>query len=306
MIKKVISGISIIFAIASCQKTDQCNYIVDYYQTVYVAEEAYYEGNYQKVFDEMNKATENCELLNQRGIYEMLIFAESSARIGEQKKAMELIRELILNGYEIDQLSNNESFQTLIGTAEWVNMEREYEALHNEYLNSINLPIRERISTMKYNDQYHRTVLSEQGINQDSIWEIINETDSINEIELKKIVETYGYPDERIIGGFKIDHQPIDPGILLFHFDDYKYWTTTLEELIKKGQAPPQSLGNFVDSYQRRIQDQKKFIYGIYDNAGEDRIVDYENLDERRVSIGLPPMKLKKSIDSLKRAFYSY
>ena len=130
--------------------------------------------------------------------------------------------------------------------------------------------------------------------------------DAINELELKRIIENYGYPDERIIGGFKIDNQPVDPGILLFHFDDYDYWTSKLKELIKKGEAPPRSLGTFVDSYKRRVPEEKKFIYGIYDNSREESIVDYDKLDERRVSIGLPPMKLKKSIDSLKRIYYGY
>lgn len=289
----------ILISIVSCQNKNECNYIENYYQTVYIAEEAYYKEDYQKVFEQMSKAEKNCELLDQIGIYEMSKYAESSARIGENEKAIELIRKLFLKGYEINQLENNDAFQNLVGSKEWIQLEKDYEDLHKEYLNSIDLDLRKKIAEMKRIDQMYRQRGEYDQQKSDSI-------DAINEPELKRIIEKYGYPDERIIGGFKIDNQPVDPGILLFHFDDYDYWTTKLKELIEKGQAPPQSLGNFVDSYQRRVPEQKKYIYGIYDNVGEESIKEYEKLDERRVSIGLAPMALKRSIDSLKKIYYGY
>lgn len=247
----------------------------------------------------MSEAEKKCELLNQRGIYEMLKYAESSAHIGEKEKAFVLIRKLLLTGYEINQLANNEAFQSIVGTDKWTELDKDYESLHKEYLSSIDLELREKIAEMKRIDQMYRQRGEYDQQKCDSI-------DAINETELKKIVENQGYPDERIIGGFKIDNQPVDPGILLFHFNDYDYWTTKLKELIEKGEAPPQSLGNFVDSYQRRVQEQKKYVYGIYDNAGEESIKKFDKLDERRVSIGLAPMRLKRSIDSLKRIYYGY
>lgn len=289
----------ILISTVSCQKKNECNYIENYYQKVYLAEEAYYKEDYQKVFEQMSEAEKSCEVLNQRGIYEMLKYAESSARIGKKDKALQLIRQLLLNGYEIDQLANNEAFQNLVVLKEWSQLEKDYQNLHNDYLNSIDLDLREKIAEMKRIDQMFRQRGEYDQQKSDSI-------DAINEPELKRIIEKYGYPDERIIGGFKIDNQPVDPGILLFHFDDYDYWTTKLKELIEKGQAPPQSLGNFVDSYQRRVPEQKKYIYGIYDNVGEESIKEYERLDERRVSIGLAPMELKRSIDSLKRIYYGF
>tara|TARA_B110001450_G_C17543228_1_gene449489 strand:+ start:31 stop:924 length:894 start_codon:yes stop_codon:yes gene_type:complete len=296
---KRIILILILISTVSCQKKNECNYIENYYQKVYLAEEAYYKEDYQKVFEQMSEAEKSCEVLNQRGIYEMLKYAESSARIGKKDKALQLIRQLLLNGYEIDQLANNEAFQNLVGLKEWSQLEKDYQNLHNEYLNSVDLELREKIAEMKRIDQMFRQRGEYDQQKSDSI-------DAINEPELKRIIEKYGYPDERIIGGFKIDNQHVDPGILLFHFDDYEYWTKKLEELIEKGEAPPQSLGNFVDSYQRRVPEQKKYIYGIYDNVGEESTKEYEKLDERRVSIGLAPMQLKRSIDSLKRKYYGY
>lgn len=307
--KKIILTLILILTI-SCQEHDNCNYIENYYQKVYLAEEAYYREDFQKVFEIMSEAEKKCELLNQRGIYEMLKYAESSARIGKKEKALELIRLLLLHGYEIDQLANNDAFTDLVGSVGWTQLENDYENIRQEYLNSIDLDLRKKIAMMEYNDQYHRRLLNEAEYSnetkKDSIWNIINKTDSINQIKLKDIVLKYGFPDERIIGGYNIDNQNVYPGILLFHFDDYDFWSVELKKLIEQGEAPPRSLGTFVDSYNRRLPEDKKFIYGIYDNVGEENIVDYENLNKRRVSIGLPPRELKRTVDSLKQIYYGY
>ncbi|PTX43474.1 hypothetical protein C8P64_2002 [Christiangramia gaetbulicola] len=295
----------IVFLLISCSGKEECSYVDDYYQLVYEAEKAYYQEDYQMVFDKMSKATSNCELINQPMIYEMVKYAESAAIIGKEDKALELLRDLILNGYTIEQLEENQAFSTIVRTENWGRIENEYSELRENYLNSINLELRDQISEMQNADQYHRQMLNHKGINRDSIWMIINKTDSINDIKFKQIIEVYGYPDQKLIGGYNIDQRQIDPGILLFHFDDYDYYTKTLKKLIIKGEAPPESLGNFVDSYQRRVQDQKKYIYGIYDNVGPDQIINFDNLDKRRKSIGLAPMELKKSIDSLKRIYYN-
>ena len=83
----------------------------------------------------------------------MLKYAESSAHIGKNDKAFQLIRQLLLNGYEIDQLANYEAFQNLVGLKEWSQLDKDYQNLHNEYLNSIDLELREKIAEMKRIDQ---------------------------------------------------------------------------------------------------------------------------------------------------------
>ncbi len=303
-VKSQLSIVIIVFISISCNSYKKCSYITDYYQLIYSAEKAYYEKNYKKVYDEMAKATKNCELINQRGIYEMLKYAESAAKIGKNNKALILIRDLISNGYKIEQLKNNEAFLKLIDTPKWEKIEKDYSKMQSEYIKTINLDLRDQISEMIDMDQYHRKMLSIRGINKDSIILLINTTDSINDIKFKKIIKKFGYPNEQIIGGYNIDNKHINPDILLFHFDDYDFYSEVLLKFINNGEALPQSLGNFVDSYQRRSQSEKKYIYGIYDNVGKDQIINYNKLDERRMSIGLSPMKLKKEIDSLKRLYF--
>ena len=304
--KQILPFLFISLFLISFTSKKENSYIKNYYQHVYLAEEAYYKKDYRTVFSEMTMATEKCEVINQSEIYEMEKYAESAARIGETKKALELIQKLILVGYEIESLKQNEAYVGIIKTSKWRKIEKEYPKLHEIYLKSINLDLRNQIFEMTSSDKYYRRLLKQTGINTDSIWKIINRTDSINDSKLKVIFEKYGYPSDKIIGGYAIDKKNVDAQILLFHFDDYDYYTKKLFELIDKGQAPPKSLGNFVDSYQRRVKDKKKFIYGMYQNVSDDQIIEHDKLDERRISIGLAPMKLQKSIDSLKKAYYGY
>ena len=46
------------------------------------------------------------------------------------------------------------------------------------------------------------------------------------------------------------------------------------------------------------------FQYGIYSNTKEDKIDDFENLDKRRIAVGLPPWQLEKDIHQLLRKKY--
>ena len=106
----------ILLLILACKKEQKCSYLKDYYQQVYLAEKAFYTKDYKAVVDLMDKACSKCELLNQRGIYEMYKYAESAARIGATQKAIELIRALLLRGYDINQLAQNEGFVPLLAT----------------------------------------------------------------------------------------------------------------------------------------------------------------------------------------------
>ena len=307
MVKKYLKSILclgiLLPLLMGCKNSKECSYITNYYQEVYRAEEAYYQKNYQQVFDILTDLSSTCDLLNQRGVYELSKFAESAAIIGEEDKAIEILQELILRGTTLDQIKGNESYTTLLQSKAWKEVEYNYDSLRTIHLQKVNVDLRQEISDMIHADQRERRLLRTT-TNKDSLWKIINRTDFINEIKFKKIIADYGYPNESIIGGYSIDNQNINPGILLFHFDDYDYWAAILRELIEKGEAPPQSLGTFVDSYQRRVDTPKRFIYGIYDNSSEADIMDFDQLDERRMSIGLRPRVVKKRIDSLKRKFY--
>lgn len=303
ILKKTYLLIIICVLLLACDSKNDCSYINDYYPIIYEAQLAYYKEDYNKAYDLFETASLKCELLNQRGIYETRKFAESAVKIGDTAKAFSLIRKMILQGSTIDELKHNQIFTSLFDKKLWLDLENESQILREEYLNKINLKLRSELSNMIYEDQKPRLELRTTK-NEDSTWILINRVDSINEIKLKNIIEKFGYPNEELIGVYNIDKSHVNPITLLFHFDDYEYWTKKLKTLIDKGDAPPNSLATFVDSYQRRVNETDRFIYGLYDNVSDEEIKDFSNLDKRRQSIGLPTMAMKKKVDSFKMLMY--
>jgi len=87
------------------------------------------------------------------------------------------------------------------------------------------------------------------------------------------------------------------------HFLEPEYFSPLLIESARKGIAPAGYAGFVVD--RKDLAERDSFTYGIYDNAEVSQIKDFKNLDKRRISVGLPPWKLKKKVDSLRSAYYS-
>jgi len=87
------------------------------------------------------------------------------------------------------------------------------------------------------------------------------------------------------------------------HFFEPDYFSPLLIESTRKGIAPPGYVGYIVD--RKDLKEKDSFTYGIYDNVDISQIKDFKNLDKRRISVGLPPWRLKKKVDSLRSAYYS-
>ena len=121
-------------------------------------------------------------------------------------------------------------------------------------------------------------------------YEKMKVTDSLNEVRMKDIFTTYGYPNEKLIG-VATSSERTDIVFLLMHFKDTAYFRPLLYEFIKKGECPPNVLGSMIDSRERGAG---MFTYGMYNNADSIEIRDFKNLDKRRTAIGLRPWKQHK------------
>lgn len=68
----------ILFGCAA-EKKSNCNYITDYYPTVYMADIEFVTGNYEKAFSLYQNAFNSCEAKNTVTYNELSNFTESSA-----------------------------------------------------------------------------------------------------------------------------------------------------------------------------------------------------------------------------------
>ena len=165
------------------------------------------------------------------------------------------------------------------------------DKIHQEYLKTVNFPLRNEIKSIMAKDQEVRL----RGIID---WKEVDSIDRIHEDRLKVIIKEFGYPDENIIGNpnFVEDDNPLGISALIMHIKDIDYWKPIFLDLIRRGKAPADIYGNLVDSLQRQTG---MYYYGIYQNITSDRIIDFDKIDERRIAVGLSTWDLREKMNEI-------
>ncbi len=276
----------------ACQEKEPCDYIEDYYQQVYQAELAYLEKDYQTAYDILKKVESQCDLLNQQMIQEPLMLARLSVILGKPEEAFPYLERMLSEGFYIETFENDEILEPLKGHEKWKELASKELDLLLAYRNQLNQDLRKEILEMNEEDQAVRINESRK--------KDMNTVDSIHKKRIKEIFKEYGYPHKGLVGKSSMGERT-DIKVLLMHFLEPEYFTPLLLESTRKGIAPPGYVGFIVD--RKNLADRDSFTYGIYDNADATQIKDFKNLDKRRISVGLPPWRLKKKVDSLRRAY---
>jgi hypothetical protein len=93
----IIILLSVLFGCSVNKKFD-CNYITDYYQTIYKADYEFETGEYQKAFELYQIAFNSCEPITTLGYNEITKFAETTAILKKYDLTFEFVRKSILSG----------------------------------------------------------------------------------------------------------------------------------------------------------------------------------------------------------------
>ena len=291
-----ILSILIIMILFSCVDKPSCNFIESYYQDVYQAELAFYEEDYQKAYDIFKEVEARCGLLNQTLIREPEMMAKLSIKVGEPQKAFPYMERMLREGMSFNTFKNNEIYNILKEYEEWDYLARNASSYEEEFNANIDQDLRAEIIAMNRLDQKVR---------QSPIDFIeMERVDSVHQKRIKEIFNQYGYPSAQLVGKNNFNQgERVDIKTLFFHFDDTIYFKPVLLKMIEDGEAPADILGNMLDSRQRS---RGFYDYGIYDNSDSTDILDFKNVDKRRVKVGLAPWKLKKRVDALRRVYYGH
>lgn len=278
------------------------NYIDNYYQYVYRAHYEYLNGNYQKAYDLLKIAESNCPLLNQTGIYEPRILAECAVSLNKPKEAIKYLEILVKDfGFKFEGLKNDSLFFSLQKNKHWKKLEKNAPKYYKEYFSRVDFNLRKELHQMNNEDQSVR--------GKDFNYDIAKITDSINQEKLKKIVsdcDCFPYYGINKIGVYDVDEFDPDIHTLIMHIniENAEYWKPIFLDLIRRGRAPADLYGSLVDNI---LRINGVFDYGIYQNVGPELINDYENLDRRRVAVGLPTRKYQDFIyDYWDKVFKKY
>ena len=277
---------------------EEYDYINNYYQFVYLAQYEYLKENYQKAYDLLKTAEKNCPLLKQMEINEPAVLAECAMRLNKPEEAVHYIEILVRDyGAKFENFKDAPLYKDIQNTRYWRKLERKAKKYHEAYLKQVNLDLRNEILKMKEEDQSVR-------INRD--YEGLKRVDSINYLKLRKIVADCDcFPDEMFpqFGNYTVDDKFFSAVIFVYHInsEDAEYWKPIFLDLIRRGRAPAEIYGFLIDS---NLRSNGVYQYGIYSNIGKDLIDDFENLDKRRIAVGLPPWQLEKDIHELIKKKY--
>lgn len=277
---------------------EEYDYINNYYQFVYQAQYEYLKENYQKAYDLLKTAEKNCPLLKQMEINEPAVLAECAMRLNKPEEAVHYLEISVRDyGVNFDSIKKGTFYKSIQSTKSWKKLERKAKKYHEAYLKQVDLNLRNEILKMMEEDQSVR-------INRD--YEGLKRVDSLNNLKFKKIVADCDcFPDEMFpqFGNYTIDDKFFHPTTFVFHIsrERAEYWKPIFLDLIRRGRAPANIYGDLIDS---NLRSNGVYLYGIYNNIGPDKIDDFENLDKRRIAVGLPPWQLRKDILELIKKKY--
>jgi hypothetical protein len=265
---------------------------------VYQAHYEYLKEDYQKAYDLLKMAEKNCPLLKQKEVNEPAVLAECAMRLNKPDEAVHYIEILVRDyGAKFENFKNTPLYKDIQNTKSWKKLERKAKKYHEAYLKQVNLDLRNEIFKMREEDQKLR-------INRD--YEGVKRVDSINDLKLRKIVADCDcFPDEMFpqFGNSMIDDEFLNFTFFAFHINREKaeYWKPIFLDLIRRGRAPANIYGDLIDS---NLRGSGGYQYGIYSGIEKDLIEDFENLDKRRIAVGLPPWQLRKDILELIKKKY--
>lgn len=295
----------VLVIVVSCKtiKNTDCNYIEDYYQTMYKADLEFETGNYTKAFELYEISFKHCEAKNTLTFNEIANFTESSAILKKFDITYEYAKKQILNGVTLNRFENNNNFIDFLSSNHGQKLIKEYNVLRKSFESNANFQLRDEIISMRQADQMYRNKDYSKNISkQDSI-------DKIHEKRLIEIFETIGYPTEKILGQNTMEY-PVNLEILLLHTKDsirMNYFVPKIREFVKNGTATPLTLGRIIDQYY--LYNDEPQIYGTYSNQNggfANIIADLKKVNNNRISIGLSPIELKKKKDSIIKVKYGF
>ena len=156
----------------------------------------------------------------------------------------------------------------------------------------LNKPLVARLDTILYYDQKYRLAFdtaAEQHMK--ALWDGMRLHDSLNEIEVIAILDKYGWPSIESVG--EMGTEPIFLVIQHARLKIQDKYLPVLRDAVKKGNAKAAWMALLEDRV--ALRHGRKQIYGSQVSGDEKGgylapMIDPDNVDERRASVGLGPL----------------
>lgn len=284
MLFQFLYCIAITICLNAC-KTASDNY-VEYYHLIRESKQHSKENDPYKALEAFDMATKKVQYVH-IGNY---IYAAAEARkIDSCEIAIHYLSKAIMQGYkyEASHLTEEEFVSRFFDCAEGSQSKQD---LKNSLISMLNNPdhginpgLKETLDSLFMIDQKIRL----DGYSTD----YMKEVDSSNISLLMKLIEKYGFPDERLVG----THTAENIFYVLLHFDsdlDNLILKDKLDDALRQGQISPQKYAWIIDRRLAWGSDQKDpYYYQMPSRKMKDLSVEeIREIDARRYQIGLKPL----------------
>lgn len=276
-------------------RSQECNYITDYYQLVYAAQVDFMEENFEKAYQKLKKAESNCKLLNIAN--EQIYLAVLSEKFGKKEDAFIYLDKLLKEGFPFEELEKKIYISSLAKYEEWNVLKEKSKEYEKHFDKRIDYELREELLEL---NNYHNELFRPNYHPS-----IIKKLDSLIEKRLKIMLTSKGYPVPELIG--YNDVLKYDILRLLTRVKDTSYFRQVLIGYVKRGKGHPYSIAAMIDGNYLNVPDsmpKARFIYGFAVDMDSTYIKDFRNVDKRRISIGLRPWNLRARLMELYKVLY--
>jgi len=277
---KKIFTLSITILLLGIQTILAQNYL-EYYETINKAEIA----NLDKEFKESDSIYQIAFKLVRKPFKEDYLLASiNSEKLNDNQKTYEYLKKGVKNGLTIERIKNQIS--EFKKSNNWKTLTNEYNSLRNNYLKTLNIPLRNEIIDMIRKDQKARIPIFRSS-------KKMNKTDTYNYNRLLEIIKENGnvWPGFSTIGeitpkGKYIVTDNIALMILHFNKEQVEKLKPYILLAVFSGEMYPYHFARSID-YKNDCQ-----IYGTYIDGGYMfEICDCENAEIERKKIGFESIK---------------
>lgn len=170
--------------------------------------------------------------------------------------------------------------------------EKVYDSLRLKYFNDLDLKSIFTLQKLIGSDTYVRNNILKQLSNGEGI---LSHVDSINQIQIKKLISSENDLSYRTIGLETFELLIV----LIMHVSyesEWEFYKKYMKKLLKKGIVPSNLYANVIDRY-NRFKNKNNGVYGMQEYGSihtKDGLIikDVESVDKRRLEIGLLPLNM--------------
>ncbi|SUX46370.1 hypothetical protein [Chryseobacterium indoltheticum] len=262
---------------------NELNYI-SYYSEIYKADSLFVTKNYDETYRILDPLLKRYKPVKGWFVNISRDYLISKSKVVKVERT-DVENYLNEQAYSVEAVLGDKSVAKLL--EEFHIDKAEVEKIVEKNVSKINIPLRNELGKMTLRDQEVRNTTD---------YDSIRKIDLQHSQRLREIIETVGFPNEKVVGGYSLQGKPHSEIFLPLIFNhmayngDYDYFKKKLPELIKNGTCDPFNYAMLED--RRNEINNKPVEYHVIIPIEEKS--DKKKINANRKAIGLPSVEFEE------------